>query len=68
MSPVLIFSPKVRQVHQEHAKSSEPLGNNVAVLEMLKATRQEMQERDNQLKVQLQLKDEYTDDELKRGD
>ena len=68
MSPVLIFSPKVRQVPQEHAKTSEPLGNNVAVLEMLKATRQEMQERDNQLKVQLQLKDDYMDDELKRGD
>ena len=53
MSPVLTFSPEVRQVQQEHAESSKPLGNKVAVLEMLKAMRQEMQERDNQLKVQL---------------
>ena len=47
MSPVLTFSPEVRQVHQEHAESSEPLGNNAAVLEMLKAMRQERQEKDN---------------------
>ena len=47
VSLVLTFSPKVRQVHQEHIESSEPLGNNVVVLEMLKAMRQEMQERDN---------------------
>ena len=68
MSPVLTFSPEVRQVHQEHAESLEPLGNNATVLEMLKAMRQEMQERDNQLKVQLQLKDEYMDVELKKRD
>ena len=37
MSPVLNLSPKVRQVHQEHVESSEPLVNNTAVLEMLKA-------------------------------
>ena len=58
VSPVLSFSPEARQVHQEHAKSSEPLRNNAVVLEMLKSMRQEMQERDNQLKVQLQLRDE----------
>ena len=68
MSPVLTFSPEVRQVHQEHAESSEPLGNQAAVLEMLKAMRQEMHERDNQLKVQLQLRDEYMDAELKMRD
>ena len=68
MSPVLTFSPEVRQVHQEHAESSEPLGNDAVVLEMLKAMRQEMHERDNQLKVQLQLRDEYMDAELKMRD
>ena len=51
MSPILTFSPKVRQVHREHAESLKPLGSNAAVLEMLKAMRQEMQEIDNQLKV-----------------
>ena len=35
-------------------------------MEMLKVMRQEMQERDNQLKIQLQLRDEYLDAELKR--
>ena len=64
MSPVLTFSSEVRQVHQEHVKSSEPLGNNTVVLEMLKAMRQEMEENDNQL----QLRDEYMDAELKRKD
>ena len=59
MSAVLTFSPEVRQVHQEHVENSEPLGNNTAVLEMLKSMRQEMKERDNQLKLQLQLRDEY---------
>ena len=68
MSPILTFSPEVRQVHQEHAESSEPLGNNAAVLEMLKSMRQKMQERDNQLKVQLQLRNAYMDAELKRMD
>ena len=68
VSLVLTFSPEVRQVHREHAESLEPLGNNIAVLEMLKTMRQEMHERDNQLKVQLQLRDEYMDAELKRRD
>ena len=50
-SPVLPFSPEVRPVHQAHAEGSEPLGNNSAVLEMLNAMRQGMEERDNQLKL-----------------
>ena len=45
MSPVLTFSPEVRQVHQEHVESSKPLGNNTVVLEMLKVMRQEMGEK-----------------------
>ena len=35
---------------------------------MLMSMRQEMKERDNQLKTQLQLMDEYFDVELKRMD
>ena len=53
MSLVLTFSPEVRQVHQEQAESSEPLGSSAVVLDLLKAMRQEMEERDNQLKLQL---------------
>ena len=49
MSLILTFSPEVRQVHQEHAESSEPQGNNAIVMEMLKTMRQEMQENDKQL-------------------
>ena len=67
-SPVLTMSPEVRQVYQEQAGSSDPQGNNIELMEMLRAMRQEMQERDSQLKVQLQLRDEYMDLELKRRD
>ena len=52
-SPVLLMSPKVRQVHHEQAGSSEPQGNHIELMDMLRVMRQEMQERDNQLKVQL---------------
>ena len=68
MSPILTFSPEVRQVHQEQAESSKPLGSNVAVLDLLKAMKQEMEERDNQLKLELQLKDEYMEAEFKMRD
>ena len=37
-------------------------------MEMLKIMRQEMQERDNHLKIQLQLRNEYMDAEIKRRD
>ena len=68
VSPILTFSPEGRQVHQEQAESSEPLGSNAAVLDLLKAMKQEMEERDNQLKLQLQLRDEYMEVELKMRD
>ena len=68
MSPVLTFSSEVTQVHQEQAESSEPLGSNVTELNLLKAMRQEMEERGNKLKLQLQLMDEYIKAELKRRD
>ena len=68
VSPILTFSPKVRQVHLEQVKSSKPLNSNVAVLDLMKAMKQELEERDNQLKLQLQLRDEYMEAELKRRD
>ena len=49
MSPILTLSLEVRQVHQEQDESSDPQGNNVVVMEMLRAMSQEMQERGNQL-------------------
>ena len=51
MSPILTFSPDMRQVHQEHVESSEPIGNNDAVIEVLNGMRKKFQESDNQLKV-----------------
>ena len=39
-SPVLPFSLEVRPIHQEYAESSEPLGNNSTVLEMLNEMKQ----------------------------
>ena len=51
MSSVLTFSLEVRQVHQEQAESSEPLGSNDVVLDLLKAMGQQMEDRDNQLKL-----------------
>ena len=65
-SLILTLSPDVRQAHRKQAGTLEHQSNNAKLMEMLRAMRQEMQERDNQLKVQLQLRDEYMDAELKR--
>ena len=53
LSPIFTVSPNSRQIHHEQDKSLEHHGNNTKLMEMLKATRQEMQERDKQLKIQL---------------
>ena len=37
-------------------------------MEMLKSMKQEMKERDNELRIQLRLKDEYMDVELRRSE
>ena len=58
LSLVLTFSPEARKVQPEHVEGSKPLGNNSVVLEMLKSMKQELEERDSQLKLQLQLTDE----------
>ena len=68
MNPVLTLSPEARQVQPEHVEGSKPLGNNSAVLEMLSTMRQEMEESVKQLKLQLQLKDEYMEAKLKMRD
>ena len=68
MSPILTFSPEVRQVQPEQGERSKPLSSSVAILTLLQTIRQEMEERDKQMKLQLQLKDEYMKAELKRRD
>ena len=56
----------MRQAHQEQAGSLEHQKNNAEFMEILRAMRQEMHKRVSQLKVQLQLRNEYMDAELKR--
>ena len=68
MSQILILSSEVRQVHQEHGGSSEHQGNTAELIDMLKTMKREMKERDKQLHIQLQLRDEYMDAELRRRD
>ena len=68
VSPVLTFSPEVRQAQPEQGESSEPLSSSDVVLTLLQTMRQEMEERNMQLKLQLQLRDEYMEAELKMRD
>ena len=58
LGPIFIISPEVREIHQEPAESSRQQSNNVEVMEMLRVMRHEKQERDKQLKIQLQLRDD----------
>ena len=46
LSPILTVSLDLRQYHQEQAESSKYHGNKIELMEMLKAMRQDMQERD----------------------
>ena len=39
LSPILTLSPYLRQIHQEQAESSKHHGNNIELMEMLKAMR-----------------------------
>ena len=68
LSPIWNVSLDVRETHQEKAENSGQQSNNAELKEMLKQMRQEMQERDRQLKLPLQLRDEYLDKELRRKD
>ena len=53
LSLIWNVSPYVRETHQETAESSGQQSNNAELKEMLKQKREEMQERDIQLKLQL---------------
>ena len=68
MSPILTLSLELRQVHQEHGGNSEHQCDTAELINMLKTMKQEMQERDKQLQIQLKLRDEYMDAELRRRD
>ena len=50
-SPFSNASPKLRQIHQEQAEGSGQNCNKAELMEMLMSMRQEMKERDNQLKL-----------------
>ena len=67
-SPVLPISPEVRPIHQDYVEGFEPLRNNSAVLELLNAMKQGREERDNQLKLQLLLRDEFMEAKLRKRD
>ena len=67
-SPNWNASPDLRKIHQEQDEGSGYQCNNAELMEMLKSMKQEMKERDDQLKIQLQLRDEYFDVELRRKD
>ena len=59
---------ELRQTQHEQAEGLGQNYNHTELIEFLMSMRQEMKERDDQLKRQLQLRDEYFDVELKRRD
>ena len=65
LSPIWNPSPDVRDYNQEPAGSSRQQSNRLDIMEMLRKIEQGMQERDRYLKLQLQLRYEYMDVELK---
>ena len=60
--------PELRQNQHEQAESSGQNCNQSELIKLLMSMRQEIKERDDQLKTQLQLRDEYFSEELKRRD
>ena len=53
LSPIWNLFPKDRDYNQEHAEGSKQQGNGKEIIEMLREMRQEMKERDKQMKLQL---------------
>ena len=52
-SPIWNVSPDIREIHQEQVESLGHQCNNTELMGMLISMKQEMRERDNQLKIQL---------------
>ena len=67
-SPSWNASPDLRETHQERAEGSGHRCNNAELMKMLKSMKQEMNERDDQLKLQLRLRDKYMEAKLRRRD
>ena len=59
---------ELRQNRNEQIESSGQNCNHTELIEFLMSMRQEMKARDDQLRTQLQLREEYFDAELKRRD
>ena len=68
MSPIWNLSLDAKEYHQEPARSSKQQSNNANIMDMLVRMEQRMKEIYDQLKAQLQLKDEYLDTELRKRD
>ena len=68
LSPIWNLSPNAREYRQDPVGSSRQKSNNADIMDMLVIMEQRMKERDDQLKAQLQLRDEYLDEELRKRD
>ena len=66
--PITNTLPEHRQNHNEQVECSRQGCNNGDLMGMLMSMRQEMKARDDQLRTQLQLREEYFDVEIKRRD
>ena len=60
--------PELRQNQHEQAESSGQNCNHTELIELLMSMQKEMKARDDQLRTQLQLREEYFDAEIKRRD
>ena len=63
-----MHDPPTKTDHNEIAESSRQQGSNENIMEMLAIMEHKMRERENQLRIQLHMRDEYLDAELKRRD
>ena len=59
---------ELRQTQHEQAESSWKNCNQSELIKLMMTMRQEMKEKNDQLKTQLQLRDEYFVEELRRRD
>ena len=59
-----MHKPPIKAYHNEHAESSGQQGSNAKLIEIMKRMEQNMIERDNKFRAQLQMRDEYFDAEI----
>ena len=68
VSPIWNLSPDVREYHIEKYEGSRKYSSNAEVMNILTRMEQHMRERNNQPRIQLQLRDEYFDIEIRKSD